>query len=236
MSTLYLVRHGQASIFADDYDQLSALGETQMEHLGRWWGARGLHMDRAFVGPLKRQRGSLSALLAGYEAAGVGPFGSADERGLEEFDALELLDAVLPELAATDPVAAEILRGLEPGTNPTRGHEGLFRHVTTRWVRGELAPPGVRSFAGFRAQVTGALERMVAAIERGERAVAVTSGGVIGTIVAEVMGADDLRALELAWVVRNASFTELHIGPDGARLVGFNAVPHLDGDGLITLR
>ena len=35
MSELVLVRHGQASFFSDDYDQLSPLGELQSQTLGQ---------------------------------------------------------------------------------------------------------------------------------------------------------------------------------------------------------
>ena len=37
MGMLYLVRHGQASFGAADYDQLSELGARQCEALGRWF-------------------------------------------------------------------------------------------------------------------------------------------------------------------------------------------------------
>ncbi len=40
MGTLYLVRHGQASFGADDYDQLSARGMEQAERLGQYWRER----------------------------------------------------------------------------------------------------------------------------------------------------------------------------------------------------
>ena len=36
MGTLYLVRHGQASFGADDYDQLSPLGHQQAVRLGEY--------------------------------------------------------------------------------------------------------------------------------------------------------------------------------------------------------
>lgn len=36
MGTLYLVRHGQASFGADDYDQLSPLGQRQSVRLGEY--------------------------------------------------------------------------------------------------------------------------------------------------------------------------------------------------------
>jgi broad specificity phosphatase PhoE len=41
MGTLYLVRHGQASFGADDYDQLSALGRRQSVRLGEYLRGKG---------------------------------------------------------------------------------------------------------------------------------------------------------------------------------------------------
>ena len=36
MRELLLIRHGQASFSADDYDQLSLIGEQQSSLLGEW--------------------------------------------------------------------------------------------------------------------------------------------------------------------------------------------------------
>ena len=36
MSMLTIVRHGQASLFAADYDQLSAIGQQQGRELAEW--------------------------------------------------------------------------------------------------------------------------------------------------------------------------------------------------------
>jgi broad specificity phosphatase PhoE len=41
MGTLYLVRHGQASFGADDYDQLSDLGRAQAVRLGEYLARTG---------------------------------------------------------------------------------------------------------------------------------------------------------------------------------------------------
>ena len=40
MGTLYLVRHGQASFGADDYDVLSPAGHEQAVRLGEYWRGR----------------------------------------------------------------------------------------------------------------------------------------------------------------------------------------------------
>ena len=62
MGALYLVRHGQASFGAADYDQLSELGARQCRRLGEHWQRRGMRFDAAFSGTLRRQRQSLAAI------------------------------------------------------------------------------------------------------------------------------------------------------------------------------
>ena len=49
MGTLYLVRHGQASFGADDYDVLSPLGHQQALRLGEDFAAKGMEIGRAHV-------------------------------------------------------------------------------------------------------------------------------------------------------------------------------------------
>ena len=59
MSSLALVRHGQASLFADDYDILSPLGEAQARHLGDHWARRGEVFDE--VKRTMAKNGSIAA-------------------------------------------------------------------------------------------------------------------------------------------------------------------------------
>ena len=49
MSFLTLVRHGQADFFAEDYDQLTALGEQQAQLLGEYWVRQGQHFDEVYI-------------------------------------------------------------------------------------------------------------------------------------------------------------------------------------------
>src|SRR5688572_31392492 len=58
MSTLYLVRHGQASFGTDNYDRLSSTGREQAQELGRYFAglaAQGDRIDRIYSGSLQRQ-------------------------------------------------------------------------------------------------------------------------------------------------------------------------------------
>ncbi|ALG07320.1 histidine phosphatase family protein [Kibdelosporangium phytohabitans] len=66
MPLVYLVRHGQASFGAEDYDVLSPVGHLQGKHAGAELRRRGVHADQVWSGTLKRQRDTAAA--AGFEA------------------------------------------------------------------------------------------------------------------------------------------------------------------------
>ena len=54
MGNLYLVRHGQASFGAADYDNLSELGHRQSVRLGEYFAHKGLQFEAVMVGTLRR--------------------------------------------------------------------------------------------------------------------------------------------------------------------------------------
>ncbi|MGH6638721.1 MAG: phosphoglycerate mutase family protein, partial [Polaromonas sp.] len=65
MGTLYLVRHGQASFGAADYDVLSALGHQQSLRLGEYFKDKGLTFDAALTGTLNRQIQTFAGICEG---------------------------------------------------------------------------------------------------------------------------------------------------------------------------
>ena len=70
MSRLILVRHSQASFFADNYDRLSPLGEQQARALGEHWVKLGIGFDEVIVGPRERQIETEQIVRSVYEANG----------------------------------------------------------------------------------------------------------------------------------------------------------------------
>ena len=65
MGTLYLVRHGQASFGADDYDVLSPLGHQQSRRLGEYFKQKGVHFEAALTGTLNRQVQTFAGICEG---------------------------------------------------------------------------------------------------------------------------------------------------------------------------
>ena len=56
MAKIYLIRHGQASAGAENYDVLSPHGKVQAERLSAYFKNKGVFFDKIFTGPLERQK------------------------------------------------------------------------------------------------------------------------------------------------------------------------------------
>ena len=63
MSEFYLVRHGQASFGAKNYDKLSELGHQQARWLGEYFTARDISFSQAFMGDMVRHRETTEGIL-----------------------------------------------------------------------------------------------------------------------------------------------------------------------------
>jgi broad specificity phosphatase PhoE len=232
LSSLYLVRHGQASFLADDYDVLSPLGEEQARQLGRYWARIGLRVDEVIAGPRVRQVRTAELAAEAYAAAGgVGWPVHAAHAALDEYHAEHVMKHAAAELALRDEAVRELALAFAAASERrerARSFEKLFQAVTRRWVAGELTVPGVETWAAFEARVHAGLAELTAEGARGGRNVlAFTSAGTIGVALQAVLGIPAVTALELGWVVRNASVTELLFSGGRVTLSSFNTLAHL---------
>lgn len=211
MGTLYLVRHGQASFGAQDYDQLSPLGERQCHALGQHLAQRGLRFEAVLRGSLRRHQQSLVALSDGY-----GELPAALEwPGLNEYDGEALIRAIHPGPLAK-PDSPEVYRA----------HFRLLRQALAAWMNGLSAPMGMPSYADWAGGIIGALDHV--RTRHHGNVLVVTSGGPISTAVGHVLGTAPETTIELNLRLRNSSLTELAFTPKRHMLSTFNHVPHLD--------
>lgn len=227
MSVLFLVRHGQATLDGDDYDQLSPLGEEQSATLGEYWADHDLRFDRILVGPRRRHHQTHAAVRSVFESRGL-PWPEPEPLdALDEHQGPEILvhhrEELEAELETAQPVRVE-----GEGDNPMRQYLRLFRHGSVRWALGDLdTPSGFEDWQTFRERVAAGVDHVVdTTADRGQRVAAFTSGGTISAAVGHVLGLDDDPVVRLGWRVRNASVSELHFSAAGVGLGSFNAVPH----------
>jgi broad specificity phosphatase PhoE len=214
MGTLYLVRHGQASFGAADYDRLSELGRRQCLRLGQHLRSRGLRVDAAYRGSLQRQAQSLQAIGEGLGALPQ----AAEQTAWNEYDA----DAVVRALHPRPP---DVPDGADAAAR-YRHHFRLLRDGLSAWMEGRTAPQGMPSHADFVDGVARALETV--RTRHDGLVLAVSSGGPIATAVGLVLGLSAPAVIELNLRVRNSAVTEFEFSARRHVLVSFNAVPHLE--------
>lgn len=222
MSRLILVRHGQARIDHEDYDQLSTRGEAQARALGTLWRQRGVVIDHVVVGPRLRHRQTLAGVRETYG----GELPEATESpAFDEHCGLDLFARVAPDVV-TSKAADEEAR---------RRHLQVFRDTMMRWVRGELeTPDGLESWTRFRTRVAEGLDSLRASVAGGATVAVFTSGGSTAAAVGATLGLDEVGVLELSWWLRNASTSELLFSGDRLGLFTLNETGHIQDADLIT--
>ncbi len=215
MGQVLLVRHGQASWGADDYDVLSETGWEQSRLLGTALAERGIVPTLVVHGTMRRHRETA-------EAAGLAD-GATVDPGWDEFDHLGMLGAV--------PAPHE-------GRQPTRAEfQAWFEEATDRWTGGEHDAEYAEPFGAFGDRVGDTLRRTADAADRsaaGGTAVVFTSGGPTSWAAATLLGADlDPPGRVRLWrrlnpVCVNSGVTRVVSGRRGLTLVSFNEHAHLD--------
>jgi len=213
MGTLHLVRHGQASFGADDYDRLSPLGQRQALRLGQFWRERGQSFDAVYSGTLRRHDETLAGIVEGLGGA------PAAQRlpGLNEYDSLALIRAV-----HTEP--------LERPDTPERyrHHFRLLCDALAQWMAGVVSPAGMPSWDEFSTGVHAVLED-IRHRHAGQQVLLVSSGGPISAAVGAVLGTAPEVTIALNMRIRNSAVTEMSISPKRLMLQTFNTLPHLGG-------
>ncbi|SNR48917.1 Broad specificity phosphatase PhoE [Haloechinothrix alba] len=214
MGAIYLVRHGQASFGSHDYDALSERGLRQAAVVGDELRRRGPRVTHVFSGTMRRQRDTA-------EAAG--------------FDARQ--DARWNEYAHQEVLAAHTALDGSELADP-RTFQAALDSALGQWVRAGSAVDGAEGWPEFACRVHAAFDEVLGSLGKGEDAVVFTSGGVIGALVARVLGQQAETFIGLHRVTCNGGITKLVTGRSGTNLVSFNEHGHLENDSsdLLTYR
>lgn len=208
MSTITLVRHGQANTSAQDedsYDNLSDLGRRQAEWLGEHLDATGEHFERVYCGTLRRHIQTAEGMRAHTRAEIV-----QDQR-LNEMEFFTLANLLLDQQGIPMPAGREEFVTYMP-------------MLLAKWEAGEIENPP-ESFQDFENRVWDAILDIDSG--RGPSLV-VTSGGLIGMCFRQAMGLNVTTFSRTCMAIMNTSMHRLHKIGGNLSMTQFNAVPHLD--------
>ncbi len=218
MGSALLIRHGQASFGAADYDKLSALGELQSRQLGQWLKRTGQVPDLIVVGSMQRHLRTAELCI---EAVGVAaPQVTLDQ--LNELDHVEIVARHRPAFTSFEDMRAE----LATSADPQRAFQQLFAAALARWTSGQHDNEYTSSWPAFRTRVLHGLQTLAAHQTR--TIWAFTSGGPIAVIANVLVGAPADNPFVLSWPLVNTSLTRVAFGGKRHSLISYNSWPHLE--------
>jgi broad specificity phosphatase PhoE len=219
---LLLVRHGQASFGAADYDVLSVTGLQQAKAVSSELSARGVRVDRVISGSMGRQHATAKPIAA---AAGLQV--EIDSRW-DEYDTDDIL-----EHHSLSPIRQN--RPKE-GTKVTAGEfQAVAEAAVTAWLAAGVDDMCREPWHGFATRVRAALEGLGNELQSGETALVCTSGGVVAALCVWLLAVPEPTFVRLNRVTVNAGITRVAYGSSGATLISFNEQGHLLADDSVLL-
>ncbi|MHB8666562.1 MAG: histidine phosphatase family protein [Burkholderiales bacterium] len=213
MAILYLVRHGQASFTAENYDRLSELGRRQSAWLGEYFAERGVVFARVVCGTLERQRETARAILESMGSA----LAATEHPGWNEYSGEALYKAYLGDEWANARSKGDV-----------RSVYRTIKAALAAWSEDKLPGPLPETWGDFGGRIAAAMQSACAGLPGDANVLAATSGGAIGRGIADLLQAPAQTAIELNLQFRNSGFCEVFFSPRSMRLVSFNCVPHLE--------
>ncbi len=238
MGAIYLIRHGQASFEAADYDDLSPLGREQARVLGAALAARDVHAELVICGSLRRHQQTAAECLEGLQQ-GSRSWSEREarweeDRGWDEYDHNEVLAGLDPRYRSQAALAAD----MAAHEQPKRAFQGVFERAMARWIDAAYHSEYRESWPAFCTRVEDALARLGQRLGRAQNALVFTSGGAISVVCRKLLELGDTRTLLLSASLANASVTKVLCGERGTTLSTLNEHAHFEREGkrLITYR
>lgn len=220
MAVIYLIRHGQASWGKADYDDLSATGIAQSQHLGSVLLKRVGRPDMIVAGNMRRHKQTAEHVLTHM---GLSAEWHTDP-GWNEYDHQELIIRQNPKYKSRTYMMADMARTLKP----KEAFQSFFEQALDRWVSGVHDHEYKESWPMFRQRVDDSLNSIVN--YQVDSAMVFTSGGAISATVKRLWNMPDGEWRKLNRVVANASVTKIVVGRRGMHLSTFNDHGHFEGE------
>jgi broad specificity phosphatase PhoE len=235
MATIYIVRHGQASFGAQNYDELSQLGRRQAQVVGEYFRDRGVNFDAVYSGDLSRQRETARLVIASQPAK----VDHCVDPRFNEIQNEEQLKCLMPEVLKVNPAVKTLV---DKGLGSSKDYQKVIDAVFNYWVSPACDDPRIQSWAEYSSNARQALTDVMQTQGSGKTIGIFTSGGTLATLVAQVLGLGGEGTYQLYEPVFNCSVTQLFYSGSKVSLSYYNDCSFLQvlggqrGENLISYR
>lgn len=216
MTTIYLIRHGQASFGAESYDKLSPNGELQAILLGQYFNQ--ILKEAPYVVAGSMQRHQQTATLALAQCFPEVEFET--DQAWNEFNHQQVFAQYEPRFNQPHLLKQDV----ENEINPRAYLAKIFEGAIGRWTGGEYHHEYDESWPHFKNRVESALQNLCDELAKTKPryAVVFTSGGVISVVAGKLLELNPNRTFTLNWAITNASMTTLRLVGNEPQLLSLN--------------
>lgn len=234
MSSIYLIRHGQASFGQQNYDQLSELGQSQAIQLGKVLMPRIGHFDLVCKGTMLRHKQTAQLCLSVEEQQDW-----LTDEGWNEYDHQDILAQLADEFSTAEGIQSFVKKQ----KHPKAAFETLFNDAMDRWMSGLHDKDYVESWAHYQTRISSALENLAKHHSAAKKIAVFTSGGPISVISQALLGVPAKNIMQLNWTLVNCGITKIVSTSSRMFISSLNEHSHFEkpsqnknGDNLITYK
>ena len=217
MTTIYLVRHGQASFGAESYDKLSVSGEQQATLLGQFFQKILKEQPYVVAGSMQRHQQTAQLALAACFPDTVIHTQSA----WNEFNHQQVFAQYEPRFNDVEFLKQESAKEKSPRAYLAK----IFDGAINRWTGGDYHDDYEETWPNFKQRVEiEALQTLCheLAETKPRYAVVFTSGGVISVAAGKLLQLNVNRTFALNWAITNTSLTTLRLVGNEPQLLSLN--------------
>jgi len=224
MAIVYLIRHAQASFGAENYDQLSDLGQLQSARLGQVLSRRMPLFDTVCLGTMQRHKQTANNCLAAFDTS-LDQIDAVYDDAWNEYDHQDILAKYRPEFA-THKSMQDFLRQHE---HPKKVFEREFNNAIDRWIESGHSDSYAESWVSFTARVNAALEQVLADTPHSKNIAVFTSGGPISLVAQSLLGVPSERIMTMNWTLLNCGITKVVSTNSRVFVASLNDHSHFEG-------
>ena len=210
MATIYLVRHGQASAFSENYDQLSSLGEMQSSIVGEYLNASSFKAHTIVSGTMKRHQQTANAALEQMSQK----VDVQQIAALNEFDHQDALATFDSRFSTT----GGLLKLAKAQTDPRQFFVDNFNQAIRRWTCGEFDEEYKESWSSFVTRTQAGMSALINIVQSAPKSgstLVFTSGGVISMWCCHALGIPQENFLTINHNLVNAGITKFVVDKQG---------------------
>ena len=216
MTTIYLIRHGQASFGAESYDKLSPNGELQAKLLGQYFNQILKEEPYVVAGSMQRHQQTANLALAEcFPEATI-----QTDSAWNEFNHQQVFAQYEPRFNEPHLLKQDV----ENEVNPRAYLAKIFEGAIERWTGGDYHHEYDESWPDFKSRVETSLQNLCDELAKTKPryAVVFTSGGVISVAAGKLLELNPNRTFALNWAITNTSMTTLRLVGNEPQLLSLN--------------